>query len=233
VPKNDPLCVLICTWWRDWPVQQRSVRLRARQALGGGRRPPPLQPRSQSHPLAQVLCEFYASWCPACKHFAPIYEQLCAFLAGVTLPRCLAPQRSPQLRGPHAPARVAALPSGAAAGTRAGPTSPAPSPQWPETVPCTRRLRRGRRAVRGHEHPGAARRSGGRRRGAAGPQLPRGPPRSPTPRCAWAARRTWRPSATPRWRASTRCVRPRCWRPGWASASTRAGQGGRVGRRGS
>lgn len=34
-----------------------------------------------------VLMEFYASWCPACKHFQPHYEKVAAFFYGTPRPK--------------------------------------------------------------------------------------------------------------------------------------------------
>ena len=34
-----------------------------------------------------VLMEFYATWCPACKHFAPHYEKVAAFFHGSPRPK--------------------------------------------------------------------------------------------------------------------------------------------------
>lgn len=32
---------------------------------------------------SQLVMEFYASWCPHCRHFAPTYEQIAHFFVGV------------------------------------------------------------------------------------------------------------------------------------------------------
>ncbi len=34
-----------------------------------------------------VLMEFYASWCPACKHFQPHYEKVSAYFYGSPRPK--------------------------------------------------------------------------------------------------------------------------------------------------
>jgi len=34
-----------------------------------------------------VLMEFYANWCPACKHFQPHYDKVAAFFYGTPRPK--------------------------------------------------------------------------------------------------------------------------------------------------
>ena len=34
-----------------------------------------------------VLMEFYAAWCPACKHFQPHYDKVAAYFYGTPRPK--------------------------------------------------------------------------------------------------------------------------------------------------
>ena len=40
-----------------------------------------------AHAGRGVLMEFYAAWCPACKHFQPHYDKVAAYFYGTPRPK--------------------------------------------------------------------------------------------------------------------------------------------------